>query len=119
MKTLIERIKKNYPNATIILFSVSDRCVLQNGKLCTMNSIPLMVDTQRKIAQQTGIVFWNLFQAMGGPNSIVKFAKSKPSLAAGDYTHLTHKGGEYIARIFYNELMLEYERYKSIKSIKN
>jgi lysophospholipase L1-like esterase len=119
MKTLIERIKKNYPNAIIILFSVSDRCVLQNGKLCTMNSIPLMVDTQRKIAQQTGIVFWNLFQAMGGPNSIVKFAKSKPSLAAGDYTHLTHKGGEYIARIFYNELMLEYERYKSIKSIKN
>lgn len=119
MKTLIERIKKNYPKATIVLFSVSDRCVLQNGKLCTMNSIPLMVETQRKIAQQTGIVFWNLFQAMGGTNSILKFAKSKPSLAAGDYTHLTHKGGEYIARIFYNEIMLEYERYKSIKTIKN
>ena len=119
MKTLIERIKKNYPNATIVLFSVSDRCILQNGKLCTMNSIPLMVDTQRKIAQQSGIVFWNLFQAMGGTNSIIKFAKSKPSLAAGDYIHLTHKGGEYIARIFYNELLLEYERYKSNKTIKN
>lgn len=119
MSSLIERLKKNYPTALIVLFSVSDRCVLQNGKLGTMNSIPLMVETQRKIARQSGIVFWNLFQAMGGTNSIIKFARSKPSLAAGDYTHLTHKGGEYIARLFYNDLLLEYERLKSIKKEEN
>jgi hypothetical protein len=119
MHSLIERMKKNYPNATIILFSVSDRCVQQNGKLCTMNSIPLMVETQKKIAQQTGVIFWNLFQAMGGTNSMLKFAKSKPSLAAGDYTHLTHKGGEYLARLFFNELMFEYDHSKTTKSEKN
>lgn len=116
MEQLIHRIKKNYKDATIVLFSVSDRCTLQNGKLCTLNSIPLMVENQREIAKKTGVIFWNLFQAMGGTNSIIKFAKSKPSLAAGDYTHLTHKGGEYIARIFYDELIKEYDRVKQLNT---
>jgi hypothetical protein len=112
MISVVKKIKKNFSKASILLLSVSDRSTNITGEFKTMRTIPAMRSAQRYIAQQTGIAFWDMFEAMGGENSMVKFVEAKPSLAAKDYTHLTFKGGKKIARSLVNSLLYEKERHE-------
>ena len=111
MTRMVKKMKRNYPNASILLLSVSDRGTRQNGKYQTLNTIPLMIEAQRKIAKNAGVAFWDMFEAMGGQNTIVKYVMGSPPLANKDFTHLTFKGGEKIAGIFTNTLLYEYKKY--------
>jgi hypothetical protein len=112
MIRVINKLKRVFPEASILLMSVSDRGSNTTGELKTMKSISAMRNAQRYIARETGIAFWDLYSAMGGENSIIKFAKAKPALAAKDYTHLTFKGGRKLARLFVNSLLYEKEKYE-------
>src|SRR5690606_32346027 len=113
MITVIEKIKQAFPEASILLLSVSDRATNETGELKTISTIPALRNAQRYIAQKTGIAFWDLFEAMGGEDSIIKFADSNPALAAKDYTHLTFKGGRKLGIRLVNSLLFEMEKYES------
>ena len=112
MIKVIEKMKKAFPKASIVLLSVSDRSINLNGNYKTSIGIPALRNTQRFIAKETGIVFWDLYEAMGGEDSMVKFVTSKPALAAKDYTHLTFKGGRKLAGSLVNSLLFELEKYE-------
>jgi len=116
MTKMVKRIKRNYKNASILMLSVSDRGTRQNGKIQTMSTIPFMIEAQRRIAKNAGVAFWDMFTAMGGENTIVKYATSKPALANKDFTHLTFKGGEKIGEIFSKTLLFEYKKYNDKKA---
>ncbi|MFM7856990.1 MAG: hypothetical protein ACKO96_34970, partial [Flammeovirgaceae bacterium] len=111
MIRIINRLKKLLPETSFLLIGVSDRAYNQNGKFVTYPDIPLMRDVQREIAQKTGITFWDMYEAMGGENSIVKYVDSKPALAAKDYTHLTYWGGKTIAVKLANAILHERDKY--------
>lgn len=111
MINVIQRLKRCYPNAAIVLFSVSDRCVRLDGKYITMQSIPGMIQAQREIARQSQVVFYNLFEAMGGANSMARMVEQDPPLANKDYTHINYRGGQKIADIFVNNLLTEFKNY--------
>jgi lysophospholipase L1-like esterase len=112
MVKVIERLKKNFPDASFLLLSVSDRSTNSSGDFKTMNAIPAMRNAQRQIAQKTGIAFWDMYEAMGGENSMVKFSEGKPALAAKDYTHLTFKGGRLLSGKLVKSLLFEKEKYE-------
>ena len=112
MVKVINNLKKAYPQASFLLMSVSDRSSNSRGKFETMNAIPAMRNAQRMIAQETKIAFWDLFQAMGGENSMVRFVMSKPALAAKDYTHLNHNGGKKLAGHLVKSLLYSHQRHK-------
>ncbi|MFZ6011530.1 MAG: hypothetical protein ACOYXT_14400 [Bacteroidota bacterium] len=111
MVKVVNKLKEAFPKSSFLLISVSDRSSNKNGKFETMNAIPAMRNAQRQIAQKTGIAFWDLYQAMGGENSMVKFAEAKPPLAAKDYTHLTFKGGKKLAGSLVKSILYGFERY--------
>jgi lysophospholipase L1-like esterase len=112
MVKVINNLKRDFPEASFLLMSVSDRSSNSTGRFETMNAIPAMRNAQRMIAQQTHIAFWDLFQAMGGENSMVRFVTSKPALAAKDYTHLNFKGGKILAGSLVKSLLYSYERHE-------
>jgi hypothetical protein len=116
MIKVIERMKKDYPNASFLLISVSDRSCKTNGVYQTMKTIPMMVEAQREIAKKTKIAFWNLYNAMGGENSMVSFVNNIPSLANKDYTHVNSRGGKKIANIFTETLLYQLEKYNEKKN---
>ena len=62
----IKHLKECFPNADILIMSVSDKCYKRGGKFVTEPSIPLIIEAQKQISMETGCVFWNLFEAMGG-----------------------------------------------------
>jgi len=111
MVRLINRMKENFGNCGFLLLSVGDRCSNQNGKIATMPDVKVMRDIQRRIAQQSGIAFWDMFAAMGGENSIKRYTESQPPLAAKDYTHLTFRGGRKIAKKLADALLNEKVKY--------
>lgn len=118
MEEVIKSMKKNFPQASFLLLSVSDRSSNSTGKFKTIKSIPAMRDAQRLIAQRTGIAFWDMFEAMGGDGGMIKFAEADPPLGARDYTHLTFKGGKKLAGSLAKSLLVEKKKYDARKKKK-
>ena len=67
----------------------------------------------KNAAMESGFAFWDLYEAMGGYNSMPSFVHADPPLASTDYIHFTALGVNLVAEMFYNALMLEYNRYLS------
>lgn len=107
MIKVVRKLKRLYPEASIVMLSVSDRATNTSGTFKSMPSIKGMRDAQRYVAMKTGIVFWDLFQAMGGEGGMVKFVNTKPAMAAKDYTHLTYKGGQKLSGAFVRSLLYQ------------
>jgi hypothetical protein len=110
-RKVIRKIKKAYPNATIVLASVGDKSYNYGQQYHTEPDIPLFVGMQVKLAKEENIVFWNMYKAMGGYDSMKRWVEEKPKKAAKDYTHLNSEGAKEIARLFYEWLMNEYNIY--------
>ncbi len=112
MVRVVNNMKKAFPQASFLLLSVSDRSSNSRGRFETMNAIPAMRNAQRMIAQETQIAFWDLFEAMGGENSMVKFVTAKPALAAKDYTHLNHSGGQKVSNELIRSLLHGHKKHQ-------
>jgi hypothetical protein len=118
----IQKFKRTFPNATIILSSVGDKSYKSGKQYHTETDIPLFVGMQAKLAREEGVVFWNLYQAMGGFDSMKRWVEEEsPRKAAKDYTHFNHAGAKTVAALFYDWLMKEYEVYlgKKLENMSN
>jgi hypothetical protein len=114
MQETVEHLKKCFPRSSILLLSVGDRSMKRDGEYVTMPGVPAMVSCQQAVCAETGIVFWNLFEAMGGNGSMVKMVKTEPSKASKDYTHLNFEGGKYLGEILFKSIMFEKKRYDKV-----
>ncbi len=112
MIAVITQLKKDFPDASFLLLGISDRSSNVTGGYRTMAAIPAMRNAQRLIAQQTRIAFWDMFDAMGGENSMVRYVSADPPLAAKDYTHLNFIGGKKLAGALVKSLVYESRRKK-------
>ncbi len=113
-KNMIETIQyfqSCFPETSFLMIGIPDRSMRKNGTYQTMPGVHAMNEVQKSICAETGIVFWNLYEAMGGENSMVDFVNAKPPKANKDYTHLTFSGGEYLGSLLYETMMYEKERY--------
>ena len=113
MVNSINHIKKIFPNTPILVVSTADKGARINGRYQTSPDIPALVKTQYEIARETNSGFWNLYEAMGGYNSIVNFVNAKPPMANHDYTHFTYHGTNKVADLLTQTIMGEYDKYRS------
>jgi len=112
MTRLINKLKVAFPDTPILLLSVSDRSQRRQGQFITMPVIPFLIQAQEKIAFDNKLLFWNLFEAMGGENSMAGYANARPALANKDYTHLNFAGGRKIGLSFARSFIYEVEKYQ-------
>ncbi|MCI4668317.1 MAG: hypothetical protein MRZ79_09275 [Bacteroidia bacterium] len=108
MKRVVEHFKKHAPNSAILMVSVSDKSTRIQGSLQTDPSVPLIVKAQERVAMQTNSAFLNLYESMGGRNSMIQWVKSKPSLARNDYAHPNRRGAIKVGDIVKHYLLQEY-----------
>ena len=110
--TAIEHLKASFPQAGLLLLSVGDRNYkTENGDLRTMPGVKNLIRYQQNIAAQSGVAFWNMFEAMGGEGSMAKLVHAKPSMANYDYTHINFRGGKHLAGLLYETLIYGKEQY--------
>ncbi len=114
MNKLIETVKKGFVNTPILLISTSDFAYRYNGKYSSEYAVPFMVATQQKIASKNKIAFWDLYNTMGGENTMVNWVEGDTVLAYKDYMHVNEKGAKRIANLLFTKLMASkkfYEQY--------
>ena len=112
MTTALKHLKEAFPQAAMLIVSVGDRDYkTEEGDLRTMPGIRNLVRYQQRLAADNGIAFWNLFEAMGGNESMVKLVEANPSQANYDYTHINFRGGKYLAGLLYEALVYGKEQY--------
>jgi hypothetical protein len=104
------------PGIPIIVIGPSDMSVRENGHFNTYPNLEGIRNALRDATLESGFGFWDLYEAMGGKNSMASFVHSDPPLASTDYVHFTNLGVNLVAEMFYNALMLEYRVYESQNS---
>jgi lysophospholipase L1-like esterase len=115
MIAVIQHIKNCYPGADLLLLGVSDRSHKKESTYTTMPAVLSLLRAQRQTAKDAEIAFWNVFAAMGGPNSMVRYVKENK--ASKDYTHLNFRGGREIANALYDALIQEKRMYDKDQEI--
>jgi lysophospholipase L1-like esterase len=109
---LVAMIKAAAPNASILIAAPLDRAeTAEGGGLRTKPIIKKLVAAQRRVAKETGVAFWNTFEAMGGEGAMAKWMKS--GLGGGDLTHPTPQGAEVIGDLFSKSLTTGFEAWRS------
>ncbi len=104
MTKLIQNIKQGFPGVPILLISTSDFAFRDKGQYVTEPAIIPMVKKQQQIAMNSKVAFWDLFDAMGGENTIVHWVEGDTALAYKDYMHPNARGSKKIADIFLDKL---------------
>lgn len=103
--------KRMAPNSKILFVGPSDMSTSVQGKLQTYPSLPVIVDSIRAVCTENDVAFWDLYTAMGGWNSMLKWVHANPQLAGGDYVHFTTIGAERAGKMLTNAIASAYEYY--------
>lgn len=116
---VIGRIRRALPEAAILLMAPMDRGMRgETGEIVTMPSIPKIVEAQRLAARESGVAFFDTFDAMGGEGTMARWYDSEPRLVTGDFTHTTHQGSARVARLLVAALEDAYAAWKQARSRK-
>lgn len=103
----IVTLQKMNPQTAFLVIGPSDMAYKDGDNYVTYPFLPLVRDELRNAAFLAGCGYWDMYEAMGGYNSMPSWTNAEPPLAGADYTHFTPKGAKLIANMFYNALMYE------------
>ena len=107
----IKRLKQSCPDAAFIVIGPSDMSTKVKDKYVTYELLPAVVDALKQAALSTGSGYWDMYQAMGGYNSMPSWVNANPELARPDYVHFSTRGSKLVSNMFYNAFILEYNNY--------
>lgn len=109
---LIAEIRKAAPETAIIFTTNNDsylyrRYINKNGEK--------VAESMLKMAERHKAGVWNMYEVMGGLNSIVLWEKN--GLAQHDKIHFTREGYLVLGDLFFNALMKNFENFINNKTI--
>lgn len=124
-KSLIAQVKlfqSMAPDAKILFIGPADMSTNVKGEKQTYPQLEPTIEILKQVCDETGIAFWNLYEAMGGHNSMIKWVDS--NLAGKDYLHFTREGASKVADMLFNTYKMYYRFYckrvgKTPKSFEN
>jgi hypothetical protein len=104
-------LKDLCPGVPILVIGPSDMSRKEKGRFESFPGVEPVRDALQRAALESGCTFWDLYEAMGGHNSMPSFVHAEPPLASTDYVHFTAVGVNLMAEMFHNALMDEYNRF--------
>lgn len=107
----IAYLKRLLPNADIVLIGPSDMSQKQQTEYVTYPFLVEVRDALKQAAFNEGAAFWDIYEVMGGRNSMPSWVAADPPLAGPDYVHFTPRGARRVAELFYKSLMDDYNLY--------
>ncbi len=114
LRTVISRLRTALPNASIMLMSPMDRGVKSSGgEISTPETLPALIEVQRRVAAETGCAFFDTFDAMGGAGTMARWYNEQPRLVSADFMHPLPAGAARVGALFERSLLKAYESYRS------
>jgi lysophospholipase L1-like esterase len=108
----LQRIKELQPDIGIIVIGVADMSIKDKDSYVSYPNIEKVRDALKNATLRSNAVYWDMYEAMGGKNSMPSWVLANPSLASSDFVHFNARGAKIIAQMFYNSLIYEYTLYK-------
>jgi hypothetical protein len=106
-------VKKAKPGIGIIVIGPSDMSYKDGDTYKTYPFLPVLVNEMRKATHEAGFVYWDMYAAMGGAQSMPTWVAADPPLAVQDYIHFSPRGARIVAELFYNALYDSYYKYRA------
>lgn len=104
-------LRQVQPGIPIIVIGVSDISQNTAEGFVTNEAVEKVRNAQRRAAFNAGCAFWDMYEGMGGKNSMPSWVYATPALAQKDFLHLNALGARIIGEMFYRSLMNEYEKF--------
>lgn len=98
----IELLKQVSPGTSVLIVGVTEMADVHSDTVTLFENIPAIVKSQREAAEETGVAFWDAYQAMGGIGSVNDWAKQ--NLVQNDYTHFSYNGADTLAKLMFEDL---------------
>ncbi len=108
LKRELKLIKSLCPEAAILVVGPSDMSMRDKGKYVSYPSVEKVRDAMRKASLDMDCAFWDMYEAMGGNNSMPSWVFADPSLAISDFVHFNSRGAKIMAEMLNNAFMYEY-----------
>lgn len=97
LRKQVRHIRACAPYASILFIGPSDMSTRVDGKMVTYPMVPYLDQKLQKMAEEEGIAYWSMYNAMGGKNSMVTWVEK--GLAGRDYVHFTRAGANKIGKM--------------------
>lgn len=110
----LKLLKSIAPQVSILVVGVSDMSRKEGTEYISYPNIEKIRDAQRNAAFKAGCAFFDLYEAMGGKNSMPSWVMANPALANKDFTHFTAKGASLVSEMLYKALLSEYEKFSRL-----
>lgn len=107
MQSQIRLLKDLMPDAAFILIGPSDMAYKEKDAFVTYPYLEVVRNELKKAAYETRCGFWDIYEVMGGRNSMQAWVEADPPLAGSDYVHFTPKGARKVAELFTKALLDE------------
>ncbi|MGM0503389.1 MAG: hypothetical protein ACQESQ_02140 [Bacteroidota bacterium] len=107
----LKTLKELRPDLSIIVIGVSDMSRNVLGRYESYPNIEKIREAQKNAAFKAGCAFWDMYEAMGGKNSMPAWVNANPPLAKTDFTHFTWKGSVVVSKMFYDAFINDYYEY--------
>jgi hypothetical protein len=104
-------IKSLLPGVPVVVIGPSDMSYREKDIYLTYPGLEGVRDAMRQATLEAGFVFWDMYEAMGGKNSMPAWVIADPPLAVPDYVHFSARGAKVIAGMFTNALLNEYNHW--------
>jgi len=100
----LKLLKEISPGTGIVVIGLTDMAYQEGEIIRSYPNIPKIINAQKRASAESGAVFWDAREAMGGRSSIIKWFGMNPPLAKKDYVHLTDEGADTLARMMISDL---------------
>jgi lysophospholipase L1-like esterase len=115
LRIQIQAIKRQFPEISILVVGPADMSVKKGTDFVSHPYIESLRNSIKLAANQTNSAFWDMYEAMGGKNSMPAWVAASPSLAAKDYIHFSPTGARKIAVLLYDAMMKDFANNKYLK----
>lgn len=111
-KGQIAYLQKKLPNTGIIVIGPSDMATKIDGEYQSYPSVVHVRDALRQASFDAGVAYFDIYEVMGGHNSMVQWVQADEPLAGNDYVHFNPKGARIIADAFIKSFLEDYQLYR-------
>jgi len=113
MREVVRRLRAALPASSILLMSPMDRGERKmSGEIETIPVLPRLVQIEAGVAQDTGVAFFNTFEAMGGEGTMSRWYEAEPRLVSADFIHPMPAGAKIVGGLLFQALRDGYSDYK-------
>lgn len=108
MTKVLDSLRQDLPETSFLIVGTADKSYRKADRYITAPGVEALLKAQHDLAADHGTAYWNLYAAMGGNGSMVKWVEGDTVMANKDYTHFNRTGAAKVGALLYKALMNEY-----------